>query len=135
MSRTIHRWLLLALLALPPTGCKEEGKPPGKPAEEVRIEREVERRVAADRQRAEARDQRLRTLRIVGFMVLSGGALGTLIWCGWPRDTASGRSPSDLFAVGRTGRVIRQSLRGGRVIDTRSSPHPPPSDHETPRHP
>jgi len=131
MKRILFRRILPALLAVMlVTACQEDPPDKSKSAEELRIEREVEKRMAAERRQSEIRAERLRTLRIVGFLALSGGALGTLIWCGWPRD-----APDAPAGSGRRSFIIRHPLRGGRVIDTRPPPYPPPSDHETPRHP
>ncbi len=126
MKPAISRWLLLSFVCFMLAACQEDQKS----AEEARIEREVARRIAAERRQSEIRAERLRTLRIVGFLVLSGGALGTIIWCGWPRD-----APGGPAAGGPSSQILRHPPRGGRVIDLRQPPRPPRSDHETPRHP
>jgi len=69
---------LLLLVAL--GGCQDDeavGKPPA-------VDPAIERRREAEARRDEARElaaaERMRTTRVAGFLVLSAGAVGTLVW-------------------------------------------------------
>ena len=71
--------ILLAILLLL-AGCHEDPSTSTKSAEEARIQKEVARRVEAARLEATVRTNRLQTIRMVGFIVLAGGAVGGLLW-------------------------------------------------------
>ena len=73
------RVLLTAMFLL--TGCHDGGSGGklSKSAEE-RIEREVATRVAVAEFDLKAKQNRLKTIRVIGFILLAGGALGGLIW-------------------------------------------------------
>lgn len=71
--------ILMILLLL--TGCNDDSPTQSsKAAEAARIEKEVARRVEAARYESIVRNSRLRTIRVVGFIVLAGGAVTGLIW-------------------------------------------------------
>ena len=75
-KRTI---LLAAVLLL--CGCpKDESATKPSKAEQARIEKEVATRVAAAKEDMKVQKDRLKTIRVVGFILLAGGALGGLIW-------------------------------------------------------
>ena len=69
--------MLAALLLL--SGCPQEEAKPSR-AEEARIEKEVAVRVAVAKEELKIQKSRLKTIRVVGFILLAGGALGGLIW-------------------------------------------------------
>ena len=58
----------------------QSGGKSSKSAEEARIEREVTQRVAVVEKDLKVRQHTLHTIRVVGFILLAGGALGGLIW-------------------------------------------------------
>lgn len=69
--------LLAVLLML--AACRDD-PPPNNIAEAARIEKEVARRVEAARLESSVRLSRLRTIRVVGFILLAGGAVAGLLW-------------------------------------------------------
>jgi len=71
--------LLTALLLVACNDDKATGKS-SKSAEEARIQREIAQRVAVAEFDLKAKQNRLRTIRVVGFILLAGGALGGLVW-------------------------------------------------------
>jgi len=72
--------LLLPLLIL--TGCRDDkaAARAAKAAEESRIEKEVAKRVSTERQALAERKPLLQTIRVVGFIVLTCGAVTGLVW-------------------------------------------------------
>jgi len=83
--------ILMILLLL--TGCNDDSSATqsSKAAEAARIEKEVARRVEAARYESIVRNSRLRTIRVVGFIILAGGAVAGLIWL---RNRRSPEHPS-----------------------------------------
>ena len=71
--------LLTALLLVACNDDKATGKS-SKSAEEARIQREIAQRVAVAEFDLKAKQNRLHTIRVVGFILLAGGALGGLVW-------------------------------------------------------
>jgi hypothetical protein len=69
--------LIVALLMV--GGCRD-GQPADKSAEEARIETEVARRTKAVETELKIRQHRLHTIRVVGFILLAGGAVAGLLW-------------------------------------------------------
>jgi len=141
--------LLLPMLAMLLTGCKED--PPAtssaKAAEAARIEREVARRVSAARLESSVRTKRLHTIRVVGFILLTGAAVAGLLWL---RNRRSPEHPSPQYRIQGTQPPLwndHYPPGNGRVIDFPSAPpnrnpdlnpdrlpNPPPQPitHETP---
>jgi hypothetical protein len=114
-----------------------------KAAEAARIEREVARRVEAARLDSAVRINRLRTIRVLGFIVLTGGALSGLLWLRnrdypghpAPRTLRSGPRPplwDDHYPSGN-GRVIDLPAGPPNPGPAQSSnPTPQQTSHETP---
>ncbi|MEO5714654.1 MAG: hypothetical protein ABIT37_14300 [Luteolibacter sp.] len=75
-----HAIVLVLLLIL--TGCRGNKSSIKIPAsvEAARIEREVVKRVDAERLATSERKDRLHTIRVVGLIVLTGGAVTGLLW-------------------------------------------------------
>lgn len=125
--------LLALLLALP--GCKEDrsATKPSKAAEATRIEKEVARRVEAAKLESTVRTSRLQTIRLVGLVVLAGGAVGGLVWLRQSRLTP--QPPQQLLNQGGELplRTDHYPLRSGRVIDFPR--HPANHGQEQPHHP
>ena len=112
--------LLTILLLL--AGCHEDLSTSSKSAEEARIQKEVARRVDAARLEATVRTKRLQTIRMVGFIVLAGGAVGGLLW------VRQRRMPASLSQVSRTSPALwndHYPSPTGRVIDFPAVPTPP----------
>ena len=72
--------LLMTLLIL--TGCRDDKARAraAKAAQEARIQREVAKRISTERQALAKSNTRLHTIRVVGFIVLTGGAVTGLVW-------------------------------------------------------
>ena len=88
----IYIILLIALLSL--TGCRDDeaaatAARAAKAAKETRIEREVSKRVFTQRQALSDHRDLLHTIRVVGFVVLAGGAVSGLTWVRRPRVPSS----------------------------------------------
>jgi len=74
------RTLMLAALLLL-CGCpKDESDSKPSRAEQARIEKEVATRVAVAKEEMKVEKSRLKTIRLVGFILLAGGALCGLVW-------------------------------------------------------
>ena len=83
----MNRKLILLATMLLLCGCpeKEAGSKSSKSsksskAEAARIEAEVQQRVAVVEKDLRVRQQQLRTIRVVSFVLLAGGAVGGLVW-------------------------------------------------------
>jgi hypothetical protein len=131
--------LLIALLSL--TGCRDEeaearAAKTAKVAEEARIALEVSRRVVTQRQALADRRVMLQTIRIVGFIALTGGAVSGLIWVRQQRG--SSRSGTSISVQHEMPPLANDHypVPTGRVLDlpSPSSPSPQPwrRSHETP---
>lgn len=86
---------LVMILSLPLIfiGCRDEKSPS---SQKDRIEREVERRLVQERKTFEEQGRALRTIRILGFVLLTGGAVGLLYYGQWIRNSRS-REPSQNY--------------------------------------
>ena len=110
--------LILALLVL--GGCRDDRSAKGssKASEAARIEHEVERRVGIIERELKLRQARLHTIRVAGFILLSGGAVALLVWCHRSRGLSPFRTPERLLPVARW--LDHYPVAGNRIID------PPP---------
>ncbi len=115
-NRRIPPWLLPAILAASLTGC-------GGSNDKAAVEREVARRVAAERQALERHEGWLRTGRVLGFIALSGGS----VW-GLARLQRAARPAGTVAApVPPPPRWFDHFRRpDGRVIDLKPPRRPPP---------
>jgi hypothetical protein len=96
--------LLAALLLV--AGCDDDkSASKSKTAEAARIEREVKRRVDAAGIETAAAENRLRTIRVIGFIVLAGGAAAALLKLRHPAFSYSPERPLGT-PLPRTSRVI-----------------------------
>lgn len=120
--------LIAALLFM--NSCRDD-PPSSKATEAARIETEVVRRVKIVENDLQIRQHRLRTIRIVGFVLLLGGAVCGLIWVQRPRLMFN---PSSLPRT--TNWTDHHPPREGRVIDLTAG-NPSTSQHKshTPRSP
>ena len=151
-----NRTLLLAALLMLGScdGPSAKSSKPSKSAEAVRIEKEVAKRVEVVKIEVKARESRLHTIRVVGFIVLASGAVTALVWVSQTRlpplpgstDLARPRPIRPIqwndHMPPRPGRVIDlgSDTRPGAVSPPvrRSNRHPKSRHrhrHETPRHP
>ena len=103
-------------------------------AEEARIEREVTQRVAVVEKDLKVRQNTLHTIRVIGFILLAGGALGGLIRLQRhrPFSPAQGAEPAvrrpewrDHYPVPPT-RVLELPPPGPAAPSFASSPRVPP---------
>ena len=102
-----------------------------KVAEEVRIEREVQRRVEVARREMAERDALLHKVSLIGFIVLTGGAVAGFLWVRRPRSAApvapvmpanravQNSQAGDITQRPRPQWVNYHAPRAGRVIDLR----------------
>jgi hypothetical protein len=121
--------LLIAALFLM-SSCRDD-PPSNKATEEARIQTEVARRVKVVESDLKIRQHRLRTIRIVGFVVLLGGAVTGLVWVRRPRLTFN---PSSLPRPKNW--TDHHPPGEGRVIDlTAGSPSASQHKSHTPRSP
>ena len=109
--------LLALMLAL--SGChkdKSSIQPPW-PGETARMEKEVARRVEAAKLESTVRTSRFHTIRVIGFIVLAGGAVAGLCWIRQPQSSV--RPPSVAQIQGALPALWNdhQPPRAGRVID------------------
>jgi len=134
-----HTILLIALLSL--TGCRDEeaAARAAKAAEEARIEREVARRVVKERKALAEREPLLRTIRVVGFVVLTGGAVAGLVWLRRPRASIHAGSNTSNYQTLPPQTNDHYPVNPGRVLDLRPQSQPSPTrthhrrrHHETP---
>lgn len=131
-----HFILLIALLTL--TGCRDEeaAARAAKAAEEARIAREVARRVDLEHQVSVDRKPLLHTIRVVGFVVLAGGAVSGLVWLRQPRGSIHAGSNTSNYQTLPPQANDHYPVNPGRVLEL---PTPSPTrthhrrrHHETP---
>ena len=109
--------------------------------ESARIEREVARRVEAERKAMNETADRLHTLRVVGFVILTVAAVGGLIWLLQPRVPAPMDPPvARIPAAGQPDRpamrIANRPPHAGRVIDMpRAAPPTLPAPAPSPDQP
>lgn len=109
--------LLMALLLV--TSCNEDSPSSNssKTAEAAKIEKEVAIRVNSARLEAAARDNLLHTFRVVGFILLAGGAVAGLMWVQRP-PPPEGQSPVVRFPETQPALMSEpRRTRSTRVID------------------
>jgi len=83
----MHRAIIFLIAVFLLVTCQSDQRS-ARAAEEARIEKEVTRRVKVEvaqkvdalEQKYSVRQAELRTIRAVGFILLAGGSLGSLIW-------------------------------------------------------
>jgi len=132
---TRHAILLMVLLMLP--GCRDD-EAADKAAEEAKIEREVSRRVVTERKELSERKPMLRTVRVVGFIVLTGGAVFGLMWLRHQRVSNPVGSRASNYQTPPPQANEHYPVPRGRVLDLRTpSPRNQPRrrHHETPHRP
>jgi len=119
--------LLMTLLVLP--GCrddkaKDRAARATKAAQEARIEREVAKRVSTERLASTERKARLHTIRVIGFIVLTGGTVSWLVWL----QNHRGSNPVRLSASNQHAlppqAYDHYPVKPGRVLDLQQ-PSPP----------
>lgn len=127
--------LIAIILAVLLASCRDEtvADPPKRSAEEMRIENEVKRRVAATglELEHEANETQMQTLRIIAFVMLSSASVAGLIFLRQDRRRTDSNPPAvwnDHYPPG-TRRSLDLSQAG---IPPNPAPH---SHHETPRRP
>jgi hypothetical protein len=128
--------LIVALLMV--GGCRDD-QPADRPAEEARIEKEVARRTQVVETELKIRQHRLHTIRVVGFILLAGGAVAGLLWVrqsrfpNLPSTLARPALWSDHHPPGE-GRVIDLAAGNPPAHRVPPVPNPPPQQtiHETP---
>ena len=114
----MHVRIMLFAALLLASACHDD-QPVGKSLEAMRIEREVARRVAIAEKDIKARQARLHTIRVVGFVLLAGGAVAGLLW------VRQSRFPNIPPIVSRPAQWIDHHPPGeGRVLDLAAG-HPP----------
>ena len=69
--------IILAALLLIVASCRKDD---AKPVVSSKVEREVERRMAVVKSDQILRQSQLRTYRIIGFIVLTGGSVAGIVW-------------------------------------------------------
>ena len=130
------RPIIALIIAVLLSGCQKDqsGGNSTQSAEEQRIEKEVVRRVEIAGTVAKARQATLHTIRLVGFLLLAGGAVAALLWIRQPRSAMRDfgtPSPRPLPWADH------DPPKTGRVIDfdpaaRSASNHHRPRNHETP---
>jgi hypothetical protein len=83
--------IILPAFLLLLSGCRDDtaAARAAKAAEEARIDREVAKRVSGKRQASAERKDMLHTIRLTGFIVLTGGAVTGLVWLRRPQGAGS----------------------------------------------
>ena len=121
--------IILPAFLLLLSGCRDDkaAARAAKAAEEARIEREVAKRVSGKRQASAERKDMLHTIRLTGFIVLTGGAVTGLVWLRRPGGAGSVRQ-----SVSHQQRPLRQTydhhpVLPGRILDIQQPA--PPSRH------
>ena len=104
-------------------GCEDDQA--AKAAESARIEREVARRVAVARKELARRESRWHAIRIMGFVVLTAGAVAGLMWSRQPRFPKQTRNTIAPLKARPPIWTDHQPHRSGRVIDLQQATPPP----------
>ena len=123
--------LLAALLML--GACREDqsANQSARSAEEARIQKEVARRVEVVENDLKTRQVRLHTIRLLGFILLAGGAVAGLLWVRQARFPNTPVRPATRHPVLPEWSDHYQP-GSGRVIDPLSGDRP---DEHHPHHP
>lgn len=118
--------IILPAFLLLLSGCRDDkaAARAAKAAEETRIEREVAKRVSGKRQASAERKDMLHTIRLTGFIVLTGGAVTGLVWLRRPQGVGSvGQGVSHHQTLPRE-TYEHHSVLPGRILDMQQ-PSPP----------
>lgn len=110
---------LILVLLLSLSGCKEESPPP-RPKDQAAQLEAARRERAAIRQSEDLR-QHFQTLRVIGFIILAGGAVTLLVWT----EIRENRS-RHIGSGYQTSRPLDRTPQGSgvRVIQTAEPPPP-----------
>ena len=114
MQKPILLALMLALF-----GCHKDKSfiQQPMPGESVRVEKEVARRVEAAKLESTVRTSRFHTIRVIGFIVLAGGAVAGLCWIRQPQSSVRPTSVAQIQGALPPLWNDHQPPRAGRVID------------------
>ncbi|MEO8613777.1 MAG: hypothetical protein ABI600_01440 [Luteolibacter sp.] len=133
---TRHAILIVVLIIL--TGCRDDETAASrkKSAEIERFDQELTGRVETERLELSERKIRLHTFRVVGFIVLTGGAVSGLIWLRQQRVSNPVGNRASNYQTPPTQANDHYPVPPGRVLDLRTSlplTQARRTSHETPR--
>ena len=108
------RNLMILVLMLSLAGCQDE--------RESTKTKEAEMREKAVIRQSEERQARMRTLRVLGFVILSSGAVFALVWLGRPVSSVDRSTGSQMRLPETNWRDIHPKPAQSRIIDISSQP-------------
>ena len=111
------RIAMILIIALALAGCEEK-------SESAKI-KEAEMKEKAALRQSEERRARLRTMRVLGFVVLSGGAVFALVWLGRPIPYVDRATGGPMRPPEPDWRDARPSPASRRIIDVSSQSSEP----------